>query len=62
MGSAQHTWVRDAIAAEQPLGWTDPILYELTAGARTNQRATELRSLLLRGPMLALISPEECPG
>ena len=34
--------------------WTEPILYELTAGARDPQRAEELRALLLRGPLLAV--------
>lgn len=53
-GSSHHEWLRDAIAHEQPLGWTDPILYELTAGARSAQRAAELRGLLLRGPLLAV--------
>jgi predicted nucleic acid-binding protein len=47
-------WIREAIASEGPLGWTDPILYELTAGARSTERADELRALLLRGPMLAV--------
>jgi predicted nucleic acid-binding protein len=50
-GSSCHVWVRDAIAEERPLGWTDPVMYELTAGARTADRAAELRALLFRGPM-----------
>jgi predicted nucleic acid-binding protein len=50
-GSAYNVWVRDAIAKERPLGWTDPVLYELTAGARSSERALELRGLLMRGPM-----------
>ena len=53
-GSAHNRWLRDAIQAETPLGWTEPILYELTAGARTPQRGEELRALLLRGPLLAV--------
>jgi predicted nucleic acid-binding protein len=53
-GSPHNIWIRDAIRAETPLGWTDPVLYELTAGARGARRAEELRSLLLRGPMVAL--------
>jgi len=50
-GSAHNVWIRQAIKDERPLGWTDPILYELTAGARSPERAHELRRLLMRGPM-----------
>jgi predicted nucleic acid-binding protein len=50
-GSRHNAWIRDAITDERPLGWTDPVLYELTAGARNSERAMELRGLLMRGPM-----------
>ena len=53
-GSAHNRWLRDAIQAEMPLGWTEPILYELTAGARSPRRGEALRALLLRGPLLAV--------
>lgn len=53
-GGPHHAWIREAIRAEAPLGWTDPILYELTAGARGARRADSLRALLLRGPRLAV--------
>ena len=53
-GSAHNRWIRDAIRAGTPLGWTEPILYELTAGARGRRRGEELRALLLRGPLLAV--------
>ena len=53
-GSQCNSWIREAILADQPLGWSEPILYELTAGARSSRRAGELRALLLRGPMLAV--------
>lgn len=53
-GSAHNVWLRNAIGEDRPLGWTDPILYELTAGARSPQRAVELRALLVRGPMNAV--------
>lgn len=52
--SSHNTWVREAIARDDPLGWTDPVLYELTAGAPSAARAGELRALLLRGPFLAV--------
>lgn len=50
-GSAHNVWIRQAITDERSLGWTDPILYELTAGARSPERTQELRGLLMRGPM-----------
>jgi predicted nucleic acid-binding protein len=50
-GSPCNLWLRDAIAEGRSLGWTDPVMYELTAGARTTDRAAELRALLVRGPM-----------
>ena len=50
-GSAHNVWIREAIADERPLGWTDPVLHELAAGARTSERARQLRGLLMRGPM-----------
>lgn len=53
-GSEHNVWLREAIRTDLPLGWTDPVLYELTAGASSAQRAEELRALLLRGPMLAV--------
>jgi predicted nucleic acid-binding protein len=53
-GSAHNSWIRDAIRAETPLGWTEPILYELTAGTGSPRRVEELRALLLRGPMVAV--------
>ncbi len=50
-GSWCHRWLREALEEERPLGWTDPVMYELTAGARTEERAADLRALLVRGPM-----------
>jgi predicted nucleic acid-binding protein len=53
-GSPHHRWLRASVRAGTPLAWTEPILFELTAGAGETQRAAELRALLLRGPMLAI--------
>lgn len=58
-GSRHNVWIREAITEERPLGWTDPVLYELTAGARSPERADRLRALLLRGPMLAVAGLED---
>ncbi|MCC5950314.1 MAG: PIN domain nuclease [Nitriliruptoraceae bacterium] len=53
-GSPHHIYIRDAILADSPIAWTEPILYELIAGARSPRRAAGLRALLLRGPILAV--------
>lgn len=53
--SPYHLWLRDAIERDEPLGWTDPVLFELMAGAGSPERANQLRSLLLRGPMLPVM-------
>jgi predicted nucleic acid-binding protein len=58
-GSPHHLWLRAAIRAGTPLAWTDPILYELSAGADDRQHAEELRGLLLRGPLLAVAGPHD---
>jgi predicted nucleic acid-binding protein len=53
-GSPLNHWLRSAIRAETPLAWTEPILYELSAGAGSTQRVEQLRGLLLRGPLLTV--------
>jgi predicted nucleic acid-binding protein len=53
-GSRYHLWLREAIGAGRRLAWTEPVLYELTAGAGDANRAATLRALLLRGPLLAV--------
>jgi predicted nucleic acid-binding protein len=53
-GSPHNVYLREAIRSDTPLAWTEPVLYELTAGAGSAQRVEELRALLLRGPMLAI--------
>lgn len=53
-GSPYNRWIRGAIRAETPLGWTEPILHDLTAGAASPRRGEELRALLRRGPMIAV--------
>lgn len=51
-GSPQHRWIREAIRDDVALGWTDPVLFELVAGAASDEHAAALRALLMRGPML----------
>jgi predicted nucleic acid-binding protein len=53
-GSPHNVYLREAIRSDTPLAWTEPVLYELTAGDGSAQRVEELRALLLRGPMLAI--------
>lgn len=53
-GSEHHLWIREALERDEPLGWTDPILYELTAGARSAEHASRLRGMLVRGPLLSV--------
>jgi predicted nucleic acid-binding protein len=55
-GSRHHLWLREAVAEESPLAWTDPILYELVAGASNTRHAEEIRELL-RWPTSGSISP-----
>lgn len=52
-GSPYNSWIREAIRAETPLAWTEPILYELTAGVASPRRVEELRAMLLPGSMIA---------
>lgn len=52
--SPHNTYLREAIRAGQALGWTEPTLFELTAGARCPRQAADLRALLMRGHFLAV--------
>jgi predicted nucleic acid-binding protein len=51
-GSAVHRRVAQLIAAEGPLAVTEPVIMEVLAGARSDQRALDLRRLLLRFRLL----------
>lgn len=44
----------ELIASEGPLAVTEPVLMEVLAGARDEQRAADLRRLLLRCHLLAV--------
>jgi predicted nucleic acid-binding protein len=58
-GTQHHLWLRDAIVSGSPLAWTDPILYELVAGAGSTRRAGGIRALLHRGPLLTVEGLED---
>src|SRR5947209_1419307 len=51
-GSAVHRRVAELISAEGPLGVTEPVIMEVLAGARNDQRELDLRRLLLRFRLL----------
>ncbi|MEX2548820.1 MAG: PIN domain nuclease [Nitriliruptoraceae bacterium] len=53
-GSPHNDWIRGAILAERPLAWTEPVFYELIAGAGSPRRVGDLRALLLRGPIFGV--------
>ena len=51
-GSPVEIRLTDLIAADGPLSVTDPVVMEVLAGARTEQREADLRRLLLRFELL----------
>jgi predicted nucleic acid-binding protein len=50
--SAVHRRVTELIASEGPLSVTEPVIMEVLAGARNEQRELDLRRLLLRFRLL----------
>jgi predicted nucleic acid-binding protein len=61
-GSAVDHRLRDLIAADAPLAITEPVLMEVLAGARSDEREADLRRLLLRFRMLPLETPTDFEG
>ena len=51
-GSAVHRRVAELIATDGPLSVTEPVIMEVLAGARSDQRELDLRRLLLRFRLL----------
>ena len=51
-GSVVHRRVAELIAGEGPLSVTEPVIMEVLAGARSDQRELDLRRLLLRFTLL----------
>jgi len=51
-GSPVDRRVTDLIGSDGPLAVTDPVVMEVLAGARTDQREADLRRLLLRFDLL----------
>jgi predicted nucleic acid-binding protein len=51
-GSAVHRRVAELIRSDGPLSVTEPVIMEVLAGARSDDRAFDLRRLLLRFTLL----------
>ena len=51
-GSPVHRRVAELIASEGPLSVTEPVIMEVLAGARSDEREWDLRHLLLRFTLL----------
>ena len=51
-GSPVDRRLTELIASDGPLAVTDPVVMEVLAGARTDQRSADLRRLLLRFTLL----------
>src|SRR5438132_4681825 len=51
-GSVVHRRVAELIAGDGPLSVTEPVIMEVLAGARTDERELDLRRLLLRFRLL----------
>jgi len=53
-GSAADLRLTDLIAGDAPLAVTEPVIMEVLAGARTDDREVDLRRLLLRFDLLRI--------
>jgi len=53
-GSAVHRRLAQLIATDGPLSVTEPVIMEVLAGARSDEREFDLRRLLLRFTLLRL--------
>jgi predicted nucleic acid-binding protein len=51
-GSVVHRRIAELIATDGPLSVTEPVIMEVLAGARSDQRGFDLRRLLLRFSLL----------
>ena len=51
-GSAVDRRLTELISADGPLAVTEPVIMEVVAGARSDERASDLRRLLLRFDLL----------
>jgi predicted nucleic acid-binding protein len=61
-GSRAHARVRDLIAASAPVGTTEPVIMEVVAGARNDDRERDLRRLLNRFVLLPFDAATDFEG
>lgn len=61
-GSAVDLRLSALIAADGPVAVTEPIVMEVVAGARSEERASDLRRLLLRFRLLAFDAAADFDG
>jgi predicted nucleic acid-binding protein len=61
-GSRVDQRVSDLIAAEGPLAVTEPVMMEVAAGARTDDREDDLRRLLMRFHLLQFDTAADFDG
>ncbi len=59
-GSPVDRRMRELIEADGPLAITEPVLMEVLAGARDDQRAARLRRLLMRFRLLPFDAVTDC--
>jgi predicted nucleic acid-binding protein len=58
-GSPADHRIAELIDSEGPLAITDPVVMEVVAGARSSERESALRRLLLRFPVLTVDPPAD---
>jgi predicted nucleic acid-binding protein len=61
-GSTTHLRLRELITSEETVAVTEPIIIEMLAGARSNEREAELRRLLERFPLLLFDAASDFDG
>jgi predicted nucleic acid-binding protein len=61
-GSAVDQRLTGLIAADEPIAVTEPVIMEVLAGARSDQRESDLRRLLLRFDLLTFDAVADFDG
>jgi predicted nucleic acid-binding protein len=61
-GSRVHARLKELIAADAPLATTEPVMMEVTAGARDDHRERDLRRLLNRFVLLPFDAATDFDG
>ncbi|HEV3309352.1 MAG TPA: PIN domain nuclease [Chloroflexota bacterium] len=61
-GGRTHARLRELIAADLPVAVTEPVIMEVTAGARTSRHESDLRRLLARFTLLRFDAASDFDG